>query len=160
MAAKIAELRIPADQRYILVAKRSAVAFGSIIGLDIEALDDLSIAVAQACENAIAMTQEWMEDCVGELRLEFAMSPEAEGLEVRVRAVCPKSEALQGDQEREVAASQSSSVQPGERTSQEDATAMLDMGLRLMQLFVDDCRYRVDEQHHGVHIRLTKYRLM
>ncbi len=158
MAAKIAELRIPADPRYILVAKRSAVAFGSIIGLDIEALDDLSIAVAQACENAIAMTKEWVDDCVGELRLEFAMSPEAEGLEVRVRAVCPKTDSQQGESDH--GTSSLPAALPGEHSSQEDAAAMLDMGLRLMQLFVDDCRYRVDEQHHGVHIRLTKYRLL
>ena len=160
MAAKIAELRIPADERYILIAKRSAVAFGSIIGLDIEALDDLSIAVAQACENAIAMTKEWVVDCVGELRLEFAMSPEAEGLEVRVRAVCPKSETQHSDQDGELGSSQRSEAKLAAQASQDEANAMLDMGLRLMQLFVDDCRYRVDEQHHGVHIRLTKYRLM
>jgi hypothetical protein len=29
----------------------------------------------------------------------------------------------------------------------------------MMGLFVDDCRYRVDERTGGLRVRLTKYRL-
>ena len=49
----VSELRLPADREHILVAKRAAGAFGSLAGFDMDAIDDLTIAVAQACENAI-----------------------------------------------------------------------------------------------------------
>jgi hypothetical protein len=34
-----------------------------------------------------------------------------------------------------------------------------EMSMRLMGLFVDDCRYRVDERTGGLRVRLTKYRV-
>jgi hypothetical protein len=37
--------------------------------------------------------------------------------------------------------------------------AAADMALRLMGLFVDDCRYRVDQRTGGLRVRLTKYRV-
>ena len=45
----VSELRLPADREHILVAKRAAGAFGSLAGFDMDDIDDLTIAVAQAC---------------------------------------------------------------------------------------------------------------
>ena len=49
------ELRIPADPSYIVVAKRAVAGFGCVAGFGVEAIDDLVIAVAQACQSAISV---------------------------------------------------------------------------------------------------------
>jgi len=49
----LAELRIPADSTFIPVAKRVASTLGSQLGLNLTDLDELSIALTQACDSAI-----------------------------------------------------------------------------------------------------------
>ena len=51
--AEATELRIPADPQYIVVAKRVAAGMASVAGLGLEALDELNIAIAEACEHTI-----------------------------------------------------------------------------------------------------------
>ena len=50
----VSELKIPAQAAFVMVAKRAASALGSTAGFSLEGIDDLNIAVAQACEKAIA----------------------------------------------------------------------------------------------------------
>src|SRR3984893_9546678 len=52
--ALVSELKIPAQAAFVMVAKRAASALGSTAGFSLEGIDDLKIAVAQACEKAIA----------------------------------------------------------------------------------------------------------
>ena len=141
------ELRIPADPQYIVVAKRAAGAFGSVSGFGVEAIDELTIAVAQACENAIALA-----GCVlgtpghGQVRLLFKVE-EGGRLDVDVRTVFGRAE--EGARETQ-------------RVAQVALTRQLataDLALRVMGLFVDDCRYRVDQRTGGLRVRLTKYRV-
>ena len=49
----LAELRIPANSTFIPVAKRVASTLGSQLGLSLTDLDELSIALTQACDSAI-----------------------------------------------------------------------------------------------------------
>ena len=79
----VSEIRLPADREHILVAKRAAGAFGSLSGFDMDAIDDLTIAVAQACENAIRCL-EHSGSIAGQVRIVFKMSDT--GLEVTVRS--------------------------------------------------------------------------
>ena len=50
----LAELTIPAAATFIPVAKRVATTLGGQLGLSLMDLDELSIALTQACDSAIA----------------------------------------------------------------------------------------------------------
>src|SRR5580693_3042175 len=50
----LAELKIPASPAFIPVAKRVATTLGSQLGLSLVDLDELSIALTQACDSAIS----------------------------------------------------------------------------------------------------------
>ena len=50
----LAELKIPATPAFIPVAKRVAHTLGGQLGLSLMDLDELSIALTQACDSAIA----------------------------------------------------------------------------------------------------------
>jgi anti-sigma regulatory factor (Ser/Thr protein kinase) len=142
------ELRIPADPSYIVVAKRAVAGFGCVAGFGVEAIDDLVIAVAQACQNAIAVADRTADRGRGQIRLSFKL--EERRLEVQVRSIC----AREGDPDAPCGAD------PGSRVAVEPVTTQHhDLALRVMGLFVDDCRYRVDERTGGLRVRLTKYRL-
>src|SRR5690348_9008856 len=50
----LAELKIPATPAFITVAKRVATTLGGQLGLSLMDLDELAIALTQACDSAIA----------------------------------------------------------------------------------------------------------
>src|SRR5436190_19841347 len=50
----LAELKIPASSSFIPVAKRVATTLGGQLGLSLMDLDELAIALTQACDSAIA----------------------------------------------------------------------------------------------------------
>ena len=50
----LAELKIPASPAFIPVAKRVATTLGGQLGLSLMDLDELAIALTQACDSAIA----------------------------------------------------------------------------------------------------------
>jgi hypothetical protein len=54
----LAELKIPATPAFISVAKRVATTLGGQLGLSLMDLDELSIALTQACDSAIAAADE------------------------------------------------------------------------------------------------------
>jgi anti-sigma regulatory factor (Ser/Thr protein kinase) len=156
-----AELRLPADRTYIVVAKRAAAALGSVAGFHLEAIDDLTIAVAQAFENAIVCLERFGA-LAGEIRLSFKMAPD--GLEVTVKST------VSGDAELRAQAREAQPHVSKARVQAERAAALVsreqrqeeiaaDLALKLMGLFVDDSSYRVDERTGGLRVRLTKYRI-
>jgi anti-sigma regulatory factor (Ser/Thr protein kinase) len=79
----ISELKIPAQAAFVIVAKRAASALGSTAGFSLEGIDDLNIAVAQACEKAIAAGDRKWGPGNGVLKLVFRMVDG--GMEVDVR---------------------------------------------------------------------------
>ena len=54
----LAELKIPATSAFIPVAKRVATTLGGQLGLSLMDLDELSIALTQACDSAISAAEE------------------------------------------------------------------------------------------------------
>jgi hypothetical protein len=54
----LAELKIPAAPAFIPVAKRVATTLGGQLGLSLMDLDELSIALTQACDSAIAAAED------------------------------------------------------------------------------------------------------
>ena len=79
----ISELKIPAQAAFVMVAKRAASALGSTAGFSLDGIDDLNIAVAQACEKAIAAGDRMWGPGNGVLKLVFRMVDG--GMEVDVR---------------------------------------------------------------------------
>lgn len=83
----LAELKLLAQPEMISTAKRTASSLGSLVGFTLEDIDELNIAVAQACDSAIAAGREaWGEDAT--LKLTFWSTDR--GLEVEVQAVQPR----------------------------------------------------------------------
>ena len=173
-SATTSELRIPADPAYVVVAKRAAAGFGVVAGLGIEALDDLVIAVSQACENAIGCASAAGSLRTAQIRIGFRL--EGERLEVQVRSTCRPDVAVPSEavavpeahlraavadaRARAEQAHRRAAAAAEEARLHEEATAQAtrDLALRVMSLFVDDCTYRVDERTGGLRVRLTKYR--
>jgi anti-sigma regulatory factor (Ser/Thr protein kinase) len=151
MGGRVTELRLPADRDYIVVAKRSAAAVGSVAGFDMDAIDDLTIAVAQAVENAIGCLER-AGVVTGQVRIAFKLG--ARGLEVNVRSTVSRD----AEMEAQVRA-QAERARTGTELQQVEGEAAVDLALRLMGLFVDDSSYRVDERTGGLRVRLTKYRV-
>src|SRR3984893_18505950 len=81
--ALVSELKIPAQAAFVMVAKRAASALGSTAGVSLEGIDDLNIAVAQACEKAIAAGDKMWGPGNGVLKLVFRMVDG--GMQVDVR---------------------------------------------------------------------------
>ena len=54
----LAELKIPASPAFIPVAKRVATTLGGQLGLSLMDLDELAIALTQACDSAIAAAED------------------------------------------------------------------------------------------------------
>jgi hypothetical protein len=54
----LAELKIPAASAFIPVAKRVATTLGGQLGLSLMDLDELSIALTQACDSAISAAED------------------------------------------------------------------------------------------------------
>jgi len=136
------ELRLPAERRYVLVAKRAAAGFAAVAGLDVEALDDLVIAVSLAWENAISLTERVAGPGNGQIRLVFTLADNA--LEVRVRSSLSRAELEAAAHRQAIAAAA-------------EAREAEEMAMRVMGLFVDDFGYRMDERTGGLRVRLTKY---
>src|SRR5205807_7432104 len=80
----LAELKLLAQPEMIQTAKRTASSLGSLVGFSLEDIDELNIAVAQACDSAIVAGREvWGDDA--SLKLTFWSTDQ--GLEVEVQAV-------------------------------------------------------------------------
>jgi serine/threonine-protein kinase RsbW len=146
----ISELRLPADRAYVVVAKRAAGAIGTVAGFDLDDIDDLTIAVAQAFENAVSCLER-SGVLTGHVRIAF--KHHVRGLEVTVRSTVSRETEEQA--QRQVRVKQQTIVQGRD----EEVASATDLALRLMGLFVDDSSYRLDERTGGLRVRLTKYRV-
>ena len=179
------ELKIPADGAYVVVAKRAAAALGSAAGFSLEGIDELNIAVAQACEKAVAAGQRLWGPGGADVKLVFKLVES--GMEVDVRTVPARdSHASEARLRREVeeakrvsadlrtAASRLSREVAEERaeriraqqqaahlrgTSPAPGAGELDvdqLAVNMIRLFVDELRYNVDS-HGSMRMRMVKY---
>jgi anti-sigma regulatory factor (Ser/Thr protein kinase) len=137
--AYITELKLPAVGDYIIVAKRAAASLGLVVGFSLQEIDDLNIAISQACENACAAAAQQWGTGNGQLKLIFKSQPRR--LEVEVRSVPPR-------------AVEQQAVRRARREAELDYETI---GLNMIRLFVDELRYKVDNQTGSMRMRMVKY---
>ena len=169
MTESHSELRIPADRAFIVVAKRSAAAFAAVAGLPIEAIEDVVIAVAQACDHAITRLHHSVGVGGGQLRLDFRL--QGQRIDVQVRSVCSRAEVETARLRREALIEHKVLSQRrrallaeqregrDEAREHEEARAAGELAIQVMGLFVDDFGYRADDRTGAMRVRLTKYRV-
>src|SRR5207248_4006563 len=138
----LTELKLPAVADYIVVAKRVASSLGLVVGFSLQEIDDLNIAITQACENACAAAAQQWGSGNGQLKLIFKSRPRR--LEVEVRSVPP----------RAVEQQQQQAVRKPHREMELDYETI---GLNMIRLFVDELRYQVDDQTGSMRMRMVKY---
>jgi anti-sigma regulatory factor (Ser/Thr protein kinase) len=138
-SAYVTELKLPAVGDYIVVAKRAAASLGLVVGFSLQEIDDLNIAITQACENACAAAAEQWGSGNGQLKLTFKTQPRR--LEVEVRSVPPR-------------AVEQQAVRRPVREAELDYETI---GLNMIRLFVDELRYQVDNHTGSMRMRMVKY---
>jgi anti-sigma regulatory factor (Ser/Thr protein kinase) len=137
--AYVTELKLPAVTDYIVVAKRAAASIGLVVGFSVQEIDDLNIAITQACESAIAAAALQWGSGNGQLKLIFKSQPRR--IEVEVRSVPPRAVEQQAVR----------------RTRREAELDYETIGLNMIRLFVDELRYQVDSQTGSMRMRMVKY---
>ena len=138
----LTELKLPAVADYIVVAKRAAASLGLVVGFSLPEIDDLNIAITQACESACAAASQKWGSGNGQLKLTFKSQPRK--LEVEVRSVPP----------RAVEQQQAAAVHRARREAELDYESI---GINMIRLFVDELRYQVDNQTGSMRMRMVKY---
>ncbi|TMC32260.1 MAG: hypothetical protein E6J32_01215 [Chloroflexi bacterium] len=138
-SAYITELKLPAVSDYIVVAKRAAASLGLVVGFSLQEIDDLNIAITQACESACAAAAQQWGSGNGQLKLIFKSQPRR--IEVEVRSVPPRAVEQQAVR----------------RTRREAELDYETIGLNMIRLFVDELRYQVDDQTGSMRMRMVKY---
>ena len=118
-----------------------------------ESVDDLTIAVTQACENAIACLQA-AGALAGKVDLVFKLEESAIEVEVKSTVSRTAEEAAMAR-----AAAERARHELVVREQAVRMAASTDLALRLMGLLVDDHSYRLDQRTGGLRVRLTKYRI-
>jgi anti-sigma regulatory factor (Ser/Thr protein kinase) len=138
-AVYVTELKLPAVGDYILVAKRAAASLGLVVGFSLQEIDDLNIAITQACESACAAAAQQWGSGNGQLKLIFKSRPRR--LEVEVRSVPPR-------------AVEQQAVRRARRATELDYETI---GLNMIRLFVDELRYQVNNETGSMRMRMVKY---
>ena len=123
----LTELKIPAESDFVGVAKAAASRLGSRLGFGLEELDELAIAVTQACESVIDEgSHSWIK---------LTFSETTRGLAVDVQPMSPRSNAALVQQRQ---------LEDLQRLSHE-----------MIRCFVDDFQTQVEA--HRVRISMVKY---
>ncbi|HZV51685.1 MAG TPA: ATP-binding protein [Candidatus Dormibacteraeota bacterium] len=152
--SQLAELKIPARDEYIGIAKRVATSLGGQLGFGLDEIDELAIAVVQACTNVIEAAEEaWG----GGATIKVTFSPTDRGLAVDVEAIAPGAhEALPVQRAiPEIRAPSSRALPPAASAELEEATRAL--ARDMIRLFVDDFRHQVDAGSRHIRYRMVKY---
>jgi len=143
-AAVLAELRVPASAEFISVAKRVASSLGVKLGFGLEEIDELSIAVAQACSGSIESAEE-MWGAGATLKLSYSST--GAGIAVDVEALAPTSREALSLPRRQPVRRSSPGVEAAERALAE----------AMISLFVDELRHQVDASRGQIRYRMVKY---
>ena len=132
----LAELKIPASPDFIPVAKRVATTLGSQLGLSLVDLDELTIALTQACDSAIEAANDL--DGHAELKLNYFATNRA--LVVDVDLVPTAGHELQAP-----------------RAHPEADAELQRLAYEMIRCFVDDFRPLVEPVTGHVRFRMVKY---
>ena len=142
----LAELKIPASPAFIPVAKRVASTLGSQLGLSLMDLDELTIALTQACDSAIAASGELEGD--GQLKLTYFATNRALVVDVDLIPADEHEHAHHHHHPHAAALTQ----------TEIDANAELQrLAFEMIRMFVDDFRPQVEPATGHVRFRMVKY---
>ncbi len=149
--AQLAELKIPARGEFIGLAKRVATSLGGLLGFSLDEIDELAIAVTQACGSAIEAADEtWGPGAT--LKLSFA--PTVRGILVEVDAVAPHAKEALPVQRQPAGRPE---AQAHAHVRKAEAAIQRALEQELIRLFVDDFRHQVDTGRRQISYRMVKY---
>jgi len=132
----LAELKIPASEAFIPVAKRVATTLGSQLGMSLVDLDELTIALTQACDSAIAAAH----DLGGPADLQLTYFATNRALVVDVDLVPTGTNVL-----------------PAPRAPEEAEAELQRLAYEMIRCFVDDFRPLVEPRTGHLRFRMVKY---
>jgi len=142
----LAELKIPAAPAFIPVAKRVATTLGSQLGLSLMDLDELTIALTQACDSAIAASGEI--DGNAQLKLTYFATNRALVVDVDLIPADEKEHAHHHHHPHAAALTQ---------TEIEANAELQRLAYEMIRMFVDDFRPQVEPATGHVRFRMVKY---
>lgn len=145
----LAELRVPAQPEFIPAAKRVGATLGSTLGFSLEEIDELGIAIAQACDSTIEACEEiWGEGSGAMLKLTYGRTDK--GIAVEVEAGGPAT----GQRQRRAVAERQHALAAVRHNAE-----MQRMAQEMIRFFVDDFRSSVVPSRGQVRFRMVKYLL-
>ena len=133
----LAELKIPASAAFIPVAKRVASTLGGQLGLSLVDLDELSIALTQACDSAIEAARNL--DGPADLKLNYFATN---------RALVVDVDLVSGQARLKASAA---------RPDTEVEAELQRLAYEMIRCFVDDFRPEVEPRTGHVRFRMVKY---
>jgi hypothetical protein len=142
----LAELRVLASVELIPTVKMVAASLGSQLGFNLEEIDELKIAVAQACASTIEEADQFWE--TGTATLRVAYSSTERGIAVDVEAIAPQAAAADIGR---------SAIRPARRPLTSPLEAERALQRDMIRLFVDDFRQQVDSGSGHISFRMVKY---
>ena len=131
----LAELKIPASSAFIPVAKRVATTLGGQLGFSLTDLDELTIALTQACDSAIAAASDL--DGPADLKLTYFATNRALVVDVDLM---PSGNSL-----------------PVHKADAEVDPELQRLAYEMIRCFVDDFRPQVEPTTGHVSFRMVKY---
>ncbi|MFI5282211.1 MAG: hypothetical protein ACHQ0J_03685 [Candidatus Dormibacterales bacterium] len=131
----LAELKIPAAPGFIPVAKRVATTLGAQLGLSLVHLDELSIALTQACDSAIAAAEDL--GTTAELKLTYFATDRALVVDVDVMPT--------------------GNMLPAPAHETEVDPELQRLAYEMIRCFVDDFRPLVEPRTGHVRFRMVKH---
>jgi hypothetical protein len=131
----LAELKIPASSAFIPVAKRVATTLGGQLGFSLTDLDELTIALTQACDSAIAAASDL--DGPADLKLTYFATNRALVVDVDLMP--------------------SGSSLPMHKSDAEVDPELQRLAYEMIRCFVDDFRPSVEPATGHVSFRMVKY---
>ena len=145
----LAELKIPASPAFIPVAKRVASTLGSQLGLSLMDLDELTIALTQACDSAIAASGD--TDGNSQLKLTYFATNRALVVDVDLIPAAELAGAAHHHPPLQHGAAESAKAEA-------EANAELQrLAFEMIRMFVDDFRPQVEPATGHVRFRMVKY---
>ena len=132
----LAELKIPATSAFIPVAKRVATTLGGQLGFSLVDLDELTIALTQACDSAIAAASDLGSPA--DLKLTYFATDRALVVDVDLMPT-------------------GNTTLPAPKADAEGAQELQRLAYEMIRCFVDDFRPQVEPTTGHVSFRMVKY---
>lgn len=134
-------LKIPSDANYIDLVRICLYGIASKQGYSYEDIEDMKVAVSEACNNAVLYGEKSNQSC----DIEINFLPTAESLQITIKNVGPAFEHMNALQNAAPAeANQISELQVG------------GLGIYLMQALMDEVH--VDREDQSTIVTLIKYK--